>query len=115
MNYWPKNAELLTGDIRGPHESFMDIAVHLDVHFLALTEHLVPVLDALHHPRTKWLANDGVDDIADIATGPALDLAVVTQVIGSFLVLLGKVADCRTIQRLVLRHHDVTDVVILKD
>ena len=115
MNYWPKNAKLLTGDIRGPHERFMDIAVHLDVHFLALTEHFVPVLDALHHPRTKWLANDGVDDIADIATGPALDLAVVTQVIGSFLVLLGKVADCRTIQRLVLGHHYVTDVVILKD
>ena len=115
MNYWPKNAELLTGDIRGPHESFMDIAVHLDVNFLALTEHFVPVLDALHHPRTKWLANDGVDDIADVATGPALDLAVVTQVIGGLLVLLGKVADCRTIQRLVLGHHDVADVVVLED
>ena len=114
MNYWPKNAKLLTGDIRGPHESFMDIAVHLDVNFLALTEYFVPVLNTLHHPLTKWLANDGVDDIADVAPGPALDLAVVTQVIGGLLVLLGKVADCRTIQRLVLRHHDVTDVVILK-
>ena len=115
MNYWPKNAELLTGDIRGPHERFMDIAVHLDVHFLALTEHFVPVLDALHHPRTKWLANDGVDDIADVAPGPALDLAVVTQVIGGLYVPLGEVADCRSIQRLVLGHHNVTDVVILKD
>ena len=115
MNGWPENVKLLTGDIRGPHESFMDIAVHLDVNFLALTEYFVPVLNTLHHPLTKWLANDGVDDIADVAPGPALDLAVVTQVIGSFLVLLGKVADCRTIQRLVLRHHDVTDVVILKD
>ena len=56
----------------------MDIGVHLYINIIIFTEHLVPVLDACHHPGTEWFSNDGVDDIADIAPGPALDLTVVT-------------------------------------
>ena len=64
----------LTIDGGARHSCLSDAGLELDLHAVLLLEELIPLLAVLSHPLLEGLADEGVDDVADVAPGHLADL-----------------------------------------
>ena len=64
----------LTIDGRARQGGLSDAGLEFDLHAVLLLEELIPLLAVLGDPLLEGLADEGVDDVADVAPGHLADL-----------------------------------------
>ena len=69
-----KQSGELTVDGRARQGGLSDAGLEFDLHAVLLLEELIPLLAVLSHPLLEGLADEGVDDVADVAPGHLADL-----------------------------------------
>ena len=101
----------LTADCGGGGGCLSDAGGELDLHAMILREVRVPLLAALGHPLGEGLADEGVDDVADVLARHLADLPLLGQGLLDDNVGEAEVEDGVEGEVLVLGNVDVLDVL----
>ena len=100
---------------RALREDPRDVGVEADQHVLLILDLGVALVDLAVHPVLERLADDGVDDVAEVGPGELLDLLRDGQMLQHLRVLLGEVQHRLHLEALVLRDVDHPHVLALDE
>ena len=87
-------------------EDLRQLRVQVDHHVLFGFHQLIPLFHLLFYPFPEWIADDGVDHVAEPWLGHLVDLSFVRQVLEDLWVIFEELADLDEGQLLVLRDLD---------
>ena len=68
---WTYLHKIVAGTIHGTNSGGLlkdscDLRIHLDIEVVLLSTFFMPCLNTLINPITKWLADDGIDDVSNV-------------------------------------------------